>query len=210
MRNSKEIRNLGLGPVLNDAIGVWVPGRADSLRTGCAGEVVGGLISLRTIMERYNARSWFVLTRYLSVVESLSLSGGAPDERDLELLKHIRSECETLGFAFSVLQLDRMIDSFQAPPTRAEFSRMVGEFNRRVIDEASSTLFFQVPARDAQLYEANFLFGDMVAVRFPSLSWEIAEAGKCLALERNTACVFHLMRVVEGGCEFLSPLCVFV
>jgi hypothetical protein len=30
---------------------------------------------------------------------------------------------------------------------------------------------------------------------------EIEEAGKCLALDRSTACVFHLMRVLEIGLQ---------
>lgn len=41
------------------------------------------------------------------------------------------------------------------------------------------------------------LFGAPVASVFPEATPEIAEAGRCLALDRWTACVFHLMRAVE-------------
>jgi hypothetical protein len=37
----------------------------------------------------------------------------------------------------------------------------------------------------------------------PTLN-DIEEAGKCLALNRNTACVFHLMRVMEVGLRALG------
>ncbi len=43
-------------------------------------------------------------------------------------------------------------------------------------------------------------FGAAVATAFPSeAAYEIDEAGKCLALGRSTACVFHLMRTMEAG-----------
>jgi hypothetical protein len=66
-------------------------------------------------------------------------------------------------------------------------------------------LFFSVPAKNIELYtQKEPLFGQSVFDAFPSLIDEIAEAGKCLALDRNTACVFHLMRVMEGGLKLLS------
>ncbi len=41
------------------------------------------------------------------------------------------------------------------------------------------------------------LFGPDVEAKFANMSEDIAEAGKCLALQRPTAAVFHLMRVME-------------
>jgi hypothetical protein len=43
-----------------------------------------------------------------------------------------------------------------------------------------------------------------VADRFQSAAVDIEEAGKCLALSRATACVFHLMRVMEAGLRALA------
>lgn len=63
-----------------------------------------------------------------------------------------------------------------------------------VIDPARRFLFTQ----DAPL------FGDAVSLKFAKVSGDIAEAGKCLALERPTACVFHLMRVVEYAVQRLG------
>ena len=45
------------------------------------------------------------------------------------------------------------------------------------------------------------LFGQDVNSKFPKISFEIDEAGKCLALGRSTACVFHLMRTLEVALE---------
>jgi hypothetical protein len=53
-------------------------------------------------------------------------------------------------------------------------------------------------------YENGKLFGDEVFDSFPSANEDIQEAGTCLALERGTACVMHLMHVVEIGLKALA------
>jgi len=53
-------------------------------------------------------------------------------------------------------------------------------------------------------YEQAKLFGDEVFTNFPSANEDITEAGTCLALDRATACVMHLMRVVEAGLGVLA------
>ena len=47
-------------------------------------------------------------------------------------------------------------------------------------------------------------FGDEVANAFPNLIEDIDEAAKCLALSRYTACMFHLMRVMESSIHRLA------
>jgi hypothetical protein len=44
---------------------------------------------------------------------------------------------------------------------------------------------------------ADPIFGDKVRDAFQSAQWDIREFGKCYATGRDTAAVFHLMRVVE-------------
>jgi hypothetical protein len=179
----------------------WLISNSDNL----IGEMPNGLISLRAMMEKYKARGWLSIGGYLSHMEYLSGEKG-PNEEDLEILGYVKSECQTLGLTLSVLSADRMVTQLQAtlPPTNTEFSRMVAELRRRILDETSSVLFLQVPARDAPFYEGQQLFGEEVEACFPSVSLEISEAGKCLALGRNTACVFHLMRVIEVGLRTLA------
>ncbi len=48
------------------------------------------------------------------------------------------------------------------------------------------------------------LFGIDVASKFASLSNEIEESAQCLVLDRSTASVFHLMRVMEVGLRSLG------
>jgi HEPN domain-containing protein len=54
-----------------------------------------------------------------------------------------------------------------------------------------------------RLFE-DVLFGVVVADRFSDATFDISEAGKCLALGRYTASVFHSMRVLELGLQSLA------
>src|SRR5439155_6631659 len=48
------------------------------------------------------------------------------------------------------------------------------------------------------------LFGEQVTTAFPSVAFDVEEAGNCYAFARPTACVFHLMRVMETGLKALG------
>jgi hypothetical protein len=48
------------------------------------------------------------------------------------------------------------------------------------------------------------LFGSAVSASFKSAAYDIEEAGKCLALERGTACVMHVMRATEVSLKALA------
>jgi hypothetical protein len=48
------------------------------------------------------------------------------------------------------------------------------------------------------------LFGDAAYAAFMSARYDMREAGNCLAVEANTAAVFHLMRVAEYGLRALA------
>jgi hypothetical protein len=63
-----------------------------------------------------------------------------------------------------------------------------------------------VPPRRMSYYEDGPLFGGLVAAKFPNAVFDIQEAGKCVALCRYTASVFHLMRVMEYGVQRLGKL----
>lgn len=65
------------------------------------------------------------------------------------------------------------------------------------IDEKSILL---VPEHLQALYKQKEPpMGQRVLSAFPSARTDIAEAARCRALDRNTACIFHLMRALEVG-----------
>lgn len=65
--------------------------------------------------------------------------------------------------------------------------------------EMAKHLYFTVYGDLAKFLDSEDLFGSEVATAFPSIKLDLKEAGSCLALGRNTAAIFHLMRVAEIG-----------
>jgi hypothetical protein len=77
---------------------------------------------------------------------------------------------------------------------------MIVELNNRMIGELSVKECLMIDETAVKYYrQSQPSFGIEVQSKFPSASFEIDEAGKCLALNRSTASVFHLMRTMEIG-----------
>lgn len=72
-------------------------------------------------------------------------------------------------------------------------------------DEMRARVLFVMPSKHAVFYsDEKPLFGAEVDDAFPSAAPDIAEAGKCRAVGRWTACVMHLMRALEIGLGALA------
>lgn len=69
--------------------------------------------------------------------------------------------------------------------------------------ELSLKLFLILPHDKARVFD-DCGFGDAVSVAFPSVQYDAQEAARCYALGRNTASVFHLMRILEIGLAVLG------
>lgn len=85
-----------------------------------------------------------------------------------------------------------------------ELGRMAVELYGRVIDELESRVFLMVPTERVESFTEPLKDWRLQIDAFPSIRDEIEEAQKCYALERSTACVFHLMRVLELPLRALS------
>jgi len=73
-------------------------------------------------------------------------------------------------------------------------------------DQLTERKFFYIKPGRVRFYDLpSDGWGD-APNRFPQAVPDIEEAGKCLALERGTACVFHLMRVAELGLRKLADM----
>jgi hypothetical protein len=98
----------------------------------------------------------------------------------------------------------RLMDDPQTP--NDVIRRGMMELCHRLVDEMGATLFLALDFRKSDLYkEADKQpFGAAVATAFPSAAFDIEEAGRCLALERNTAAVLHCMRILEVGLNTLA------
>jgi hypothetical protein len=71
--------------------------------------------------------------------------------------------------------------------------------------EASAINLFALSYTETALFHPRGpLFNIEVNANFPSVSYEIDEAAKCLALSRSTASAFHSIRCLEVGIRALS------
>ena len=79
------------------------------------------------------------------------------------------------------------------------------ELMHDLVAELAEPMFLHIGPERRPLYEQTEpLFGSVVETKFADASQDIASAGRCLALDEWTACVFHLMRVLEHGLRLMA------
>lgn len=80
-----------------------------------------------------------------------------------------------------------------------------GELRERVEQELEDRIIYCISTdRSEYLKSIETPFGDDVILKFPDASSDLTEASYCLAMSRNTACVFHLMRALEYAVKILG------
>lgn len=103
-------------------------------------------------------------------------------------LRLSRNTLEKIGAALS---------DYPACAMSGRLANLAEEFDERVKEELSSNTFLYLNPREADGYAGPFEGWEAVIAAFPSAAIDIEESSKCMALCRYTACVFHLMRVME-------------
>jgi hypothetical protein len=126
------------------------------------------------------------------------------------MFKHLevaRDHCKRINNQIGLAKLDSIIRNKERALGDAEWlGDQVHELTEMIVDDMKKDVFLQIPRNEASLYDkgAAHLFGDEVYANFRSAIQDIEEAAKCLALDRATACIFHLMRVMEVGLKTLA------
>lgn len=118
-------------------------------------------------------------------------------------------QLDDIELKMSSVALKRIRDNLQTGAALKDIRTGLVDVRTRIQDELANVLLFCVPSDVSKYYAPKEpLFGQPVQERFTLASFEIDEAGKCLAFGRSTACVFHLMRVLDIGltklCEILN------
>jgi len=164
------------------------------------------LRSLWEIMQPFNPSQFVMLANNMGLLmastqAAKSTNSIRPEEKckkDIAALKEWRKKFVELNLQMCALQIDRMTDSLSGPLTDATFGELCDQLSKRMVDECHIKHFLSLSDDEKNLYSPTEpLFGKQVDKAFPSASFEIDEAGKCRALGRNTASVFHLMRLME-------------
>jgi len=103
----------------------------------------------------------------------------------------------------------------------AEFSRLIAELRTRIREDLDDRIFFSVtdPDKIDRFFKpdknhegclmpkrADEIFDAVILERFGDCEDDLVEASKCYITATYTACVFHLMRVVEHGLMEVATL----
>lgn len=131
-------------------------------------------------------------------------------EAALKLLERHLAECKglcgELELHVSTLHIDDLLRllALRVPASIDRIERGIMILSSNIQKEASLKLFFSLDTEKSKHYQSIDAFGEKVADQFPSASYDVSEANRCYAVGRNTACVFHLMRVLESGLAALA------
>jgi hypothetical protein len=88
--------------------------------------------------------------------------------------------------------------------TLGDLHARIRDLRELIEDELSGNKFLFLSPISEQYFEKAELFGEDVERAFLLSKHDLKEAGNCYALELYTACVFHLMRVLERGLRALA------
>ena len=179
-------------------------------------------------MLEFSARSFFWAASALEQIKldcyiaSLPLEGHTPafniarsldDEamqKAIRLLGHVEKQFRQIALRASADTVGEVMEALQDKSKTRHFEWLMDQITmiHKLADkEMKDKVFFYVPAERAKFFGTVnniYIFGDSVANAFPSATYDILEAGTCLALSRASACVFHLMRVLEIGLTALG------
>jgi hypothetical protein len=121
-----------------------------------------------------------------------------------ENLKHVASDLTQIGCPVSSSSAMRLAEEMSESWSSETLDSRMTALSGNISDEMGQHLFFWVPSERAKFYDSTEkTFGEDVANRFASSLSEIRDAGNCYAFGQSTACVFHLMRVMEIGLKAL-------
>jgi hypothetical protein len=120
-------------------------------------------------------------------------------------VEKVKSAADSTGMRSTSKQAERIIKSLNSKNlSLRDFGLMAAELRRRFEDDLSGLVFLQVEPTKAEFFQLRNPFGEEVAAKFPSAIFDADEAALCLALDCDTASVFHLMRVMEAGLRALG------
>ena len=163
-------------------------------------------------MERFAAESFLKVASnigglaqlYVDEVHDLS----ANDCQQLsQRLSDLARRCRDIGLNCAALQIDeseKRLKGGNSPLAGVQVSQMLVQLGIAISSEMSMHLFLRVLPERSGFYEQPELFGPIVNDNFPSTAMDIKAAGSCLACNQGTACVMHLMRVLEVGLNALA------
>ena len=158
-------------------------------------------------MEQFSAALFMYVSRHLADLR-LTLGKISPechlsgqDQGPYILVKGVLDHCQKLGLHISVRCAEDIARDMERGTTVGEIIAALIELDNTIRREMSTHWFFHLEHHYAAFYKQTELFGVEVNNKFPQIAFDMVEAGNCCAMGRGTACVFHLMRIMEVGVQ---------
>jgi len=134
-----------------------------------------------------------------------TLDNGGNRRKFIERLNGLMTEMPSPEFDMCRRSAERTVQHLKDGVAPEQILHDVEELRGRILDQMDSVYFLALSTEEIGYFEAlDPLFGSEVSDALAAASFDIDEAGKCLAVGRFTACVFHLMRVMELGVQQLG------
>lgn len=118
----------------------------------------------------------------------------------IEVLNRISHHLGGHGIHAPQPGIDRAIDQLKEDGRLSELEEAIGYVSQSVADALTHETFMHLPkaTMDYVLGKGQASISERAQLAFPSVIDEFREASQCYAFEQWTACVFHLMRCLEG------------
>ena len=188
------------------------------------------LISVWELMNAFSGQALFSCAKIIGgasgtldganlVYEMLRKQGDIPaNSRDLTisppwrdtLLEYqellAREICKDFDLPASVAMCEEIISDLKSeePPKFTDIQSKFSELAGRIEAELKAHLFLYINREYAKFCNEPLSGWENVIGAFPKATYDVEEASKCVAFRRNTAAVFHLMRVTGAGVTALG------
>ncbi len=175
------------------------------------------LVSLLDMLKRYSSQFSSLMVNLSQLQQTLSGdkdSYSPASELQITLLGFWIEDAEKLARELNLDAALALIGRMKATASMQEHAvrgytiralhRDLEDLSSRIDDQLFQHKFYHVPPRYEGYYKNPALFGEVVNTRFPKAIDDIQDAGSCLAFGQGTACVMHLMRVMEVGLHALA------
>ena len=161
--------------------------------------------SLEAMLRFHAATYTAVMSSIVRTVYELTCDD-VDDPVDLtEVLKDISLEMPRLPVSAATRSQYGRLSTRVPFGNRNELALLFRELHNSIVSDLSSAYFLAInPDRRPFYQHTSPPFGKEVETRFQGVASDIAAASRCFALDEWTACVFHLMRVLEIGLRWLA------
>jgi hypothetical protein len=178
----------------------------------------GRLVTLWNIMKKFNTPPFLIIYQLMSHFDELGWReyGGSGtldkiSDNDKKLIGSMLTifelECSELNLDAAVASIKKIRQLFDMEnSTYGAFWPLCGELKERILDQCANRHLFSLSVSEAEYYSNYRPKWEDVIRRFPAADGDIEEAGKCFALGRYAAAVFHSLQIVEVGLIDLGKL----